>query len=296
MAQDSGMFLPGSFCCLGRQQLSWALAASALAPAPLHLPAFLADWALSLLSSAAVSPSCHFSSRSSIPSPMKQAKLLNPTDIKRPAPWQDPGLYTVQFYSLKHYPIITPLTGTDQGSPATGSDPVSPEHPSTNPGSTPFLQTRVLKLGWCSGGKEISWLCVVRGTKPPCRTLLHQSFLARGCGWRSECQTRGRSIIDLPRCILGLPFVEDYHYDFPVSLVCITKLFSPEKLPNRHIIHACSGLPVGLSRSVRASNTADPIGLGPRGDFRERFSSLGLRAARLPQYRPTQYQSQLIHC
>lgn len=103
----------------------------------------------------------------------------------------------------------------------------------------------------------------------------------KGCGWRSECRTKGRSIIDLP-------IVEAYH-GFPISLVFITKPFSPEKLPNRYIIHACSGLPVGLSRSVRASNAPDPIGLGPHGDFREgMLFCLRPLAARLPQYRLTQ--------
>lgn len=74
-------------------------------------------------------------------------------------------------------------------------------------------------------------------------------------------------------------------------------------LLNKYIIYACSGQPVGLSQSallpcsVSASNTPDPIGLGPCGDFREGLLFfLRPLAARLPQYRLTEYQSQLIHC
>lgn len=171
--------------------------------------------------------------------------------------------------------------------PPTGSDPVSLKHPFINLGLTPCPQTWVLKSGQCSGSKAVSHLCVVRWTQPPCRTPLHHNFFTKGCGWRSECQTKGRSVIDLP--------IIEGCYDFHISLVFITKLFSPEKLPNRHIIHACSGLPVGLSCSIRASNALDPIGLGPCGDFREgMLFFLRTLAARLPQYRPTQYQSQLL--
>lgn len=106
---------------------------------------------------------------------------------------------------------------------------------------------------------------------------------------RDQCQTKARSIINLP-------IAEGYN-DFHISFVFITKLFSPEKLPNRHIIHACSSLLVGLSRSVRATNAPDPIGLGPCRDFREGMLSFPRPlAARLPQYKPTEYQSQVIHC
>lgn len=106
---------------------------------------------------------------------------------------------------------------------------------------------------------------------------------------KDQCQTKARSVINLP-------ITESYN-DFHISFVFITKLFSPEELPNRHIIHTCSSLLVGLSRSVRASNPPDPIGLGPWGGFREGLLFfLRPLAARLPQHRPTQYQSQVIHC
>lgn len=161
---------------------------------------------------------------------------------KRPALWQVRVLYAVQFYYLNRYPIITPPMG---------SDPVSPKHPIHQPQVHSLAQMWVLTLG-----RFLT--CVHWGEQ----NLPSAPSFARGCGWRLECLTQARSITDLP-------VVEGYNYDFCIFFVIITKLFSPEMLLNRHIIHACSGLPVGLSRSIRASNAPDPFGLGPCGDFRE---------------------------
>lgn len=154
---------------------------------------------------------------------------------------------------------------------------------------TPCPQTWVLKSGQCWGSRAASLLCAERCTNPLWRTFLPQIFPIKGCRWRSERQSKGKSIIDLP-------VVKGYS-DFHISLVFITKLFSPEKLPNRHIIHACSG-PLLLLACPALSEPVTlltPLDLSPR-DFRDRMHFfLRPLAARLPQYRATQYQSHLIH-
>lgn len=141
MAQDGGAFLPEQLLFLGRQRLSWALAAPAR---PLQLPALLHTEPSASLRVQL----CHLAVTSWVDLPFhhpwSRQNCWTQCTPKRPAPRQARVLYAVQFYYLNRYPIITPPTGTDRCPSTMGSDPVSPKH---QPQLDSVPQTWALTLG-----------------------------------------------------------------------------------------------------------------------------------------------------
>lgn len=141
----------------------------------------------------------------------------------------------------------------------------------------------------------------VSGSFPSLSKTCSKSSFTRMSSQKAAAEDQ--SSISEGKSVTDLSITEGYNYNFRISFVFITKLCSPELLPNKHN-HFCLVGPVhwpvpgsSPSLSVSANHTPDPIGLSPCRGFRE-GSLFFLRplAAKLPQNRLTQYQSQLTHC